>query len=193
MQTISLYQFLTQKDHFIEEVMQNKLFVYPTDTLYGIGGLFSHENIERISKIKKREMSKKMSIIAPSFEWIFEHFYVSNPEYLLEAFNKYHGVTYILEPKSSISEYSLYETQREDKTIGVRIIKHPFQEFVTYMGKPFISTSVNFAGRPNAKFLAELEPKILESVDYVIDGKEVFGRSSVLVWVENNKVFVRDE
>jgi len=193
MHKISLYQFLTQKDHFVEEVIQNKLFVYPTDTLYGIGWLFSHNNIERIAKIKKRNMSKKMSIIAPSFDRIFKNFHVSNPEYLLEMFNKYHWVTYILEPKSTISEYSLYETQREDKTIGVRIIKHPFQEFITYMGKPFISTSVNFSGKPNAKLLTELEPKILESVDYVVDGKEVLGKASVLVWVDNNKIYVRDE
>ncbi len=193
METLSMYQFLQQKDFFVDEVLQNKLFVYPTDTLYGIGGLFSHENIERISKIKKREMGKKMSIIAPSFDWIYENFYVPNPDTLLEAFNKYHGVTYILTPKEDTCEYALYETHRKDNSIGVRIIKHPFQEFVTYLGKPFISTSANFAGRPNGKFLEDLEPKILEAVDYVIDGKEVFGKSSVLIFVEDNKVFVRDE
>lgn len=36
MEVISLYQFMHQKDFFIAEAMQDKLFIYPTDTLYGI-------------------------------------------------------------------------------------------------------------------------------------------------------------
>ncbi|MEI7477938.1 MAG: Sua5/YciO/YrdC/YwlC family protein [bacterium] len=101
--------------------------------------------MEKINMIKKKNLSKKLTIIAPSFDWIFENFIVPNPDDILESFNKYHGITYILHPKEGMKEYSLYETAYEDKTIGVRIIKHPMQEFITYLGKPFISTSANFA------------------------------------------------
>jgi tRNA A37 threonylcarbamoyladenosine synthetase subunit TsaC/SUA5/YrdC len=37
MQTLSLQQFEKQHDFFVGEALQNKIFVYPTDTLYGIG------------------------------------------------------------------------------------------------------------------------------------------------------------
>ncbi len=136
-------------------------------------------------------MGKKLSIIAPSFEWIFANFDVSDPEYLLEMFDKYHGVTYILRPKSEGSEYSLYETEYDDNTIGVRIIKHPLQEFITALGHPFISTSANFAGETTWKNINEVDPKLLDHVDYVIDGHEVFGKASVLIFVDTKEVVER--
>ena len=131
MKKIDLYQCLQQKDYFVEQMLQNKIFVYPTDSLYGIGGLFTHENIDKIDDIKHRNMSKKMNIIAPTFEWIFENFKVENPDFLFQCFNTHHAVTFILEPKEHHSEISLYETAYDNDTIGVRIIKHPFQEIVT--------------------------------------------------------------
>lgn len=191
METVSLYQFMNQKDFFVAEALQNKIFIYPTDTLYGIWGVFNHENVERINEIKKRHMWKKLSIIAPSFEWIFENFEVSNPEYMFEMFDKYHGVTYILRPKTENSEYSLYETAFDDNTIGVRIIKHPIQEFITALGKPFISTSANFAWGVNCKTIDDIDPLLQAQMDYVVDGHEVFGKPSMLIFVDNGKIIER--
>ncbi len=136
-------------------------------------------------------MGKKLSIIAPSFEWIFENFEVENPEYMLEMYDKYHGVSYILHPKTENSEYALYETSSEDNTIEVRIIKHPIQEFIQSLGRPFISTSANFAGESNAKVISDIDIKLQEQVDYVVDGHEVFGKPSMLIFVDNGKVIER--
>lgn len=191
MKTVPLYQFINQQDLFIAEALQNKIFVYPTDTLYWIWGIFSHENIDRINEIKKRNLGKKLSIIAPSFSWIFDNFYCEDPDYMLEMYNKHHWVTYIMRPKDTCKEYSLYETSYDDNTIGVRIIKHPFQEFVTALGKPFISTSANFAGESNAKVLEDIDTRLLEQVDYAIDGKEVFGKPSILIYVDNGNIVER--
>jgi len=189
--TFSLSQLLQQKDFFIQEACNNKLFVYPTDTLYGIWGIFSHENIARIHHIKQKNRGAKLSIIAPSFDRIFEHFIVSDPDYLFDMFNAYHGVTYILTPKSPQFEYALYDTSYEDQTIGVRVIKHPFQEFVTALGKPFISTSANISGEENCKTLDAIHPTIISQVDYCIDGHEVFWKPSMLVFVDTQNVIER--
>lgn len=191
MEKISLYQFINQKDFFIAEALQNKIFVYPTDTLYWIWGIFSHENIDKINEIKKRNLGKKLSIIAPSFDWIFDNFHCENPDYMFEMYNKYHGVTYIMHPKDTCKEYSLYETSYEDNTIGVRIIKHPIQEFVAALGKPFISTSANFAWESNAKVLEDIDARLLAQADYAIDGQEVFGKPSMLIYVDNGNIIER--
>ena len=188
---ISFYQFSHQRDFFIEEALQNKIFVYPTDTLYGIGGVFNHKNIEKINLMKGRNTSKKLTIIAPSFERMFENFYVKNPEYVLKAFEEYHGVTYILEPRNPSWEYSLYETAYDDNTIGVRIIKHPFQDFVTTLWVPFIATSANFSAGPNIHTIHELNECISSTADYIIDGNEVYGIPSVIIYPETETVVYR--
>lgn len=192
MKKIDIYQCIQQKDYFVEQMLQDKIFVYPTDSLYGIWWLFSHKNIERIADIKHRHMGKKMNIIAPSFEWIFENFNVHNPDFLLECFNKYHATAFILEPKNHLSSISLYETTYEDNTIAVRIIKHPFQELITELWQPFISTSANFAGWQNIKNLNELDKDILKKVDFAIDWKDVTGIPSVLIYDATKKIVKRD-
>lgn len=192
MKTIDLYQCIQQKDYFIEQMLQNKIFVNPTDSLYGIGGLFTHENIEKIADIKHRNMGKKMNIIAPTFEWIFDNFNVKNPDFLLECFNTYHAVTFILEPKNHTWSISLYETEYDDNTIWVRIIKHPFQELITKLWKPFISTSANFAAGRNIKNINELDNDIFKKVDFVIDWKDVTGIPSVLIFDATREVQKRE-
>lgn len=113
-------------------------------------------------------------------------------DYVLKAFDKYHGVTYILEPRNPTGEYSLYETAYDDNTIGVRIIKHPFQDFVSYLGMPFIATSANFSGEPAIHSVYDLSDIIKEHVDYIIDGNEVYGIPSVLVYVDEQRVVHRE-
>lgn len=186
-----MYQFLQQRDFFVEEARKNKIFLYPTDTLYGIGGLVNHKNIERIRAIKKRNPNKKLSIIAPSFQWIFNNFRVENPALLLEAYNKYHGVTYILSPKDRTSPYAIYETKFDNDTIGVRIIKHPFQEFVAYLWEPFFSTSANLSGENNPKTLEQIDSEIIDQVDYIINEHEVFGKPSTLINITSEQIIER--
>lgn len=191
MQIVSFEQFEKQRDFFIGEALQNKIFVYPTDTLYGIGGVFNHQNIEKINLIKWHNTSKKLTIIAPSFEWIIENFYVRDVDYMMKAFEKYHGVTYILEPRNPQGEFSLYETAYDNNTIGVRIIKHPFQEFVAALNKPFIATSANFTNSPPIHTIYHLDEWIKNSVNYVIDGNSVYWVPSVLVYTDEQKAIHR--
>jgi len=73
MQKISLQQFLENKPFFIQEAKSGKIFIYPTDTVYGIGGIYTSEMVNKIFAIKKRDEKKMFSIIAPSFDWIDKH------------------------------------------------------------------------------------------------------------------------
>ncbi len=74
MKIISLNDFLQQQDFFIAEAEMGKIFVYPTDTVYGIGAIHTPENVEKIFAIKQRDTKKMFSIIAPSFERIQKNY-----------------------------------------------------------------------------------------------------------------------
>jgi tRNA A37 threonylcarbamoyladenosine synthetase subunit TsaC/SUA5/YrdC len=58
------------------QAKQDAIFLYPTDSLYGLGAIATMENTARINDIKKRLANKHFSLIAPTFSWILEHFVV---------------------------------------------------------------------------------------------------------------------
>ncbi len=188
---ITLTNFVQQQEFFIDEFKKNKILILPTDTLYGISALFTVENITHINKIKQSNTQKKLSIIAPSFDRIKEHFVVHDPMYIQECFKKYHGVTYILSPKKTSPYFSFFQEWFEDTTIWVRIIKHPIQQFVEQLGEPIISTSANITGEPNHTTIETLREQLTEQVDYIVDQGIIFGKPSVLVFVDEKRVLER--
>jgi tRNA A37 threonylcarbamoyladenosine synthetase subunit TsaC/SUA5/YrdC len=134
------------------------------------------------------------SIIAPSFERIEKNYNIADSDSpitntqihqytnssitinkLKEYLNTYHGVTYIFS----------YETP------GVRIIKHPFQNFVQRLNEPFITTSCNIAGEPPLQDLKNISSDLKSQVDYIIDGGILGGRPSVLIDLIANKIIER--
>ena len=60
------------KDSLISELIKS-IFIYPTDTIYGIGcNAEESKLVEKIREIKNRD-KKPFSIIAPSIKWILEN------------------------------------------------------------------------------------------------------------------------
>lgn len=154
MKTIALEEFLQHQDFYAQEAEAGKVFVYPTDTIYGIGAIYTPQNVAKVFSIKKRDEKKMFSIIAPDFGRIMQQYPKTHQEVLERLLNEYHGVTYI---------FDYYEP-------GVRIIKHPIQDFVKRLGKPFITTSCNIAGEPVVTDIKNIPEDIAAKVDYIVDG-----------------------
>jgi len=68
-QIIRFSDFMQQQDFFVHEAKKGKIFIYPTDTIYGIGAVANEANILKISQIKKRDIKKLISIIVPDFTY----------------------------------------------------------------------------------------------------------------------------
>ena len=160
---------MQQQDFFVHEAKKGKIFIYPTDTIYGIWAVANEENILKISHIKKREIKKLISIIVPDFNYVSllnwcKKYHLSQ-ETLQAQLQKYHGVTWIF----------------SENEPGMRILKHEFQNFVQVLQLPFLTTSVNLSGNAPATSIDTVESSILEQVDYAIDAGECKGRPSVLI------------
>lgn len=179
MQIVSLENFISNQEFFTQEAKAGKIFVYPTDTVYGIGGIHTPEVIDHIFAIKQRDTKKMFSLIAPSFEWIEKTYQESEKPIdineLRRYLDNYHGVTYIF-------DYS---------KPGVRIIKHPFQTFVEHLGEWFITTSCNISGEPVVTEVNSIPADISGQVDYIIDGGILGGKPSVLIDLVENKIIER--
>ncbi|OHA91554.1 MAG: hypothetical protein A2758_00345 [Candidatus Zambryskibacteria bacterium RIFCSPHIGHO2_01_FULL_49_18] len=160
------------KSEIIEAIKAGKIFIYPTDTIYGLGcDATNTKSVQKIREIKKRE-TKPFSIIVPSKEWIIENCKPARSE-------DYSGGSEIGNLNKYLpGPYTLIVNKKTGGTLGVRIPKHWFTQVVTDAGMPFITTSVNFSGEPHMEKIEDVKPEVLEAVDYVVYEGEKRGKPS---------------
>ncbi len=174
------------KEDFVKDLMsyadmlhEGTVFIYPTDTLYGIGcdarrpGL-----IQRIRNIKINHR-QAMSVIAPSKKWIKDNL-VYKKEFD-KWLDKLPGpYTLIMEVKNPECVY-LSEVNPHGNTLGVRIPDHWIAKTVNKLGFPIITTSLNIHGKATCKSLDHVHHNIKVMTDLAIDEGVIDGKPSTLV------------
>ncbi len=187
MKTLTLEQVFENKHKILRAMHYGKVFVYPTDTVYGIGcNACNKKSVERIFDIKKRNKDKPVSVLAPSFGWIKKNCVVNTnlEKYLPGPF------TLVLEKSN---EYNLPKIVSRTNKIGVRIPKHKFTNIIHEANVPFITTSANFSGDKSAGSLKDIPNELLEQVDFVVDGGKLSGKpSKVIDLTKKNLNVLRD-
>ncbi len=156
-----------------QEILKGKIFIYPTDTIYGIGcNALNKKAVNKIRQIKRRD-KKPFSVIAPSFEWITEKCIVNFDlkKYLPGAY------TIILKKKNP----SFLSWVSDKKTLGIRIPNHHFTKKIQKVNVPFITTSVNFSGEKPSSSIDEIPKEILNKADYVVNEGKLNGKPSTLI------------
>jgi L-threonylcarbamoyladenylate synthase len=141
-------------------IFSGEVFIYPTETIYGIGGLADREDVaQRIAKAKKRNSEKKMILLADDKK-VFEKFDVEFPSAaraLAEGF--WPGFLTLVLPRKNSSE-----------TLGVRASNHPFiQAIFTVINVPIYSTSANTSDMEYKNDPEEIASAFSNSIDFMID------------------------
>lgn len=125
------------KREVIVSILEGKSFLYPTDTVYGLGCDASNPAaVKRIRIIKTT--GHPFSVIAPSMEWIRANLEITRPEYL-KKFPGPYTLIFRMKRKAVCEQVS-------SRTLGVRIPRHPFTAVIQESGVPFVTTSANMSG-----------------------------------------------
>lgn len=149
----------------IEKILSGKIFIYPTDTLYGLGcNAMNLASVARIREIKGRD-AKPLSVIAPNFDWIYDNFIVSFD------IKKYLPGPYTLLLKKKEPEFMNHISSND--RIGIRIPNHPFCLKIQKASVPFVTTSVNLSGQPSAINIENMPQEIVSKVDEIIENKDI--------------------
>lgn len=177
-----------ENGYLSEKISRGAIFIYPTDTIYGIGcNALRAEAVKKIRELKVR-YENPFSVIAPSKEWVFENCEVDSKNIELVN-NPPDATTLILKLKNK--DCIVKEVNNGLPTLGVRMPKHWFTDFMKWLKVPIITTSVNKSGEDFMTSLEDLDGDIKGSVDFVIYEGEKNGRPSKIMHLTKDEVIER--
>jgi len=164
----------------VETLRKGGVILYPTDTIWGIGCDASNEAaVRRVYEIKQRDDSKALICLVDSDARLQR--YVRNvPDVAWQL------IDCLTPPEGSQGKNTGEKSQRpttlildgavnlapnliaEDGSIGIRITHESFSHELCYrFQKAIVSTSANISGEPAAQNYCDIDPRIIEKVDYV--------------------------
>lgn len=154
----------------IEAVLNRSgIILYPTDTVWGIGCDATNATaIEKLYALKKRKKEQPLIILVSSIDMLKE--YVEDiPVFVLDFLNTLKKPTTIIYPKAKKLPDILLSS---DKSIGIRLVqKYIIHDIILKFGKPIVSTSANFSGKPVPKNYKSIDSELITLVDFVVPEK----------------------
>ncbi|WP_306352885.1 L-threonylcarbamoyladenylate synthase [Flavobacterium sp. '19STA2R22 D10 B1'] len=178
---------MNEEIHKAFEVLQNGgIILYPTDTVWGIGcDATNEEAVAKIYKLKQREESKSMIVLANGEKMMYSIF-KDIPEVAWQIIDlSENPTTLILDAPRNVAKNVI----APDNTLGIRIVKEPFCfKLLERLKKPLVSTSANISGQPTPKSFKEISKEILEGVDYVVNlhHDRIAGKPSTIIKLGND-------
>lgn len=180
----------------VEVLRKGGVILYPTDTVWGIGcDATNEEAVKRVYEIKQRDDSKALICLVDSDARLQR--YVRNvPDVAWQLIDSLKDgdakpTTLILDGAINLASNLI----AEDGSIGMRITQEAFSKELCYrFQKALVSTSANISGEPAAQNYCDIDPRIIESVDYVCWSRrqehKPHNPSSIIRLKENGEVTI---
>lgn len=170
--------------------MSDKIYVYPTDTVWGIGAnIYSKIAHEKIAEIKGSRDGKPFSILFPSLE--MAQSYLKIPVKFLDHLEVFElGFTLLLPLDLALKEIPLW-VRESSPFIGFRVLSLlPLKNVIESEGAPITTTSLNRSGESpildNEEALQFFKSVRSPEVQFVkIKDLNSQGTSSTIVQYEN--------
>jgi len=182
---LSKNDVVANKPKILAQIKNGAVFIYPTDTVYGIGCDATNDvSVRRVRELKGQE-KRPFSVIAPSIEWIKENCEISDKA--MGWLVKLPGPYTLILPLKNMNAVCA-QANMGMKTLGVRIPDHWIASLIAELNKPIITTSVNLVGKPVATQREQLEEFY---VDFIIYEGDKTARPSTIVDTVSGKISKR--
>ena len=181
----------------IETMRKGGVILYPTDTVWGIGcDAANAEAVKRVYEIKQREDSKALICLVDS-DARMQRYFRNVPDVAWQLIDSLKEAT-DAKPTTLILDGAINLAPNliaEDGSLGIRITNEPFSKELCFrFQKAIVSTSANISGEPAAQNYCDIDPRILEAVDYVCWSRRQEHKphtpSSIIKLKENGEVTV---
>lgn len=179
---------MTHLDAAASAVRDGDLVVYPTETVYGLGGdALDPDAVGRVFAAKGRDRDDPISLAVPDVETALEYVTVTDWERRFMDRFLPGPVTVVCERRDPVPDVLTAGLDR----VGVRIPDHDLALALLDRVAPITATSANVTGRPSVTRIADLDPEIRETAAVVLDGGETGGTASTVVDVERGGIYRR--
>ena len=152
-----------------------KVALVPTETVVGL--VAAETGLRRIERIKNRDPAKPVALLCASAE---------------KAFALATDVSPLARKLASLywpGPLTLVMDRAGGGTVGVRVPAGPVvRELLGAYGEPLYATSANLSGEPAPKGFAEVDPRVSEAVDLIVDGEPGSGEASAVVDLSGGRV-----
>ena len=173
-------------ENALATIKKGGLILYPTDTVWGIGcDATNPEAVEKVFKLKQRSDQKALICLVNDFKMLNQ--YVENvPEVAYDI------LKYAQKPTTIIYDQPIRVAENlvaEDNSLAIRVTKDKFcQTLIQKLRKPLVSTSANISGQKTPQSFAEIDPLILEGVDYIVNlrHEKKTGKPSAIIKLKND-------
>ena len=180
----------------VETMRKGGVILYPTDTVWGIGcDATNAEAVKRVYDIKQRDDSKALICLVDS-DARMQRYFRNVPDVawqLVDSLKESDAkpTTLILDGAINLAENLI----ADDGSVGIRITNEPFSKELCFrFQKAIVSTSANISGEPAAQNYGDIDPRILEAVDYVCWSRRQEHKphtpSSIINLKENGEVII---
>lgn len=174
----------------VDVMRRGGVILYPTDTIWGIGcDARNADAVARVYQIKQRRDSKALICLVDSLAMLDSTVgcVPDAAEQLVEA---------AVEPITIVYDHALGVAPillAPDGSAGVRLTREPFSSALcAAMRGPVVSTSANISGHPAPSAFADIDPELLEAVDYVCTSRrdeKPRSKPSTVIKISDNGVF----
>lgn len=180
----------------VETMRKGGVILYPTDTVWGIGcDATNAEAVAKVYAIKQRDDSKALICLVDS-DARMQRYFRQVPDVawqIVDSLKEGDGkpTTLILDGAINLAQNLI----ADDGSVGIRITNEPFSKELCYrFQKAIVSTSANISGEPAAQNYCDIDPRIIEAVDYVCWSRRQEHKphkpSSIIKLKENGEVTV---
>jgi L-threonylcarbamoyladenylate synthase len=158
-----------------EALRDGEVALVPTETVVGL--VAAEPGLGRIEQIKNRDPGKPVALLCASAE---------------EAFALAASVPPLARRLASLywpGPLTLVLDHPGGGTVGVRVPAGPVvRAMLAAYGEPLYATSANLSGDPAPKGLEEVDPRVSEAVDLVVEGESGSGEASAVVDLSGGRV-----
>ncbi len=166
--------------------LKNKVIVFPTDTVYGVGCMIEDiDAVHRIYELKNRDYSKPLAILTPNAN--IEKYVKNISPKAKELMNKYWpgALTIIYEKTDLINDVVTSNL----KTVGFRMPNSKIALAVLNRFGIMATTSINISGMPPLNNKEDIIKEFKNKIDYIVMDDEVSSDvSSTVVDLSQNDI-----
>jgi L-threonylcarbamoyladenylate synthase len=160
-----------------EALRAGEVALVPTETVVGL--VADERGLDRIHEIKGRDPNKPVALLCSSPEEGFA-LAASVPPLARRLAQRYWPgpLTLVLDHPAG-------------GTVGIRVpADSAVRAVLAAYGEPLYATSANLSGEPAPKGLEEVDPRISEAVDLVVEGEPGTGEASAVVDLTGGRVWL---